>query len=131
MVGNRKVLLFIAYRAQMAYKSVSESTLGLTDVEETISGATDIVDQVGECIGEPLSDLQRLFGALDGVPRDGDGKVQEGEGGIRDGPGEFEVGVKGVGKVDELSKLLMHPFSLLSPIANDSGTTGGCRMRIG
>eukprot|EP00061_Rhincodon_typus_P011297 g36207.t1 len=41
------------------------------------------------------------------VTRDGDREVQEGEGGIRDGPGEFEVGVEGVGKVDELFKLLM------------------------
>eukprot|EP00061_Rhincodon_typus_P013296 g39585.t1 len=40
------------------------------------------------------------------VARDGRGAVQEGEGGIVDGPGEFEVRVKGVGKVDELFKLI-------------------------
>eukprot|EP00061_Rhincodon_typus_P007078 g28383.t1 len=41
------------------------------------------------------------------VTRDGDRGVQEGEGGIGDGPGEFEVGARGVSKVDELFKLLM------------------------
>eukprot|EP00061_Rhincodon_typus_P006981 g28189.t1 len=34
-------------------------------------------------------------------------EVQEGEGGIGDGPDELEVGVKGVTKVNELSKLLV------------------------
>eukprot|EP00061_Rhincodon_typus_P008041 g30297.t1 len=38
---------------------------------------------------------------------DGDGEVQEVGRGNGDGPGEFEVGVKGVDKVDELFKLLM------------------------
>eukprot|EP00061_Rhincodon_typus_P015067 g42536.t1 len=37
----------------------------------------------------------------------GDKEVQEREGGIRDGPGEFEVGVKGASKVDEMFKLLL------------------------
>eukprot|EP00061_Rhincodon_typus_P003446 g20092.t1 len=41
------------------------------------------------------------------VARDGNGEFQEGERGIRYGPGELEVGVKGVSKIDELSKLLM------------------------
>eukprot|EP00061_Rhincodon_typus_P013303 g39596.t1 len=44
---------------------------------------------------------------VEAVTRDGDGEVQEGEGGIGDGPGEFEVGVKGVSKVDELFKLFV------------------------
>eukprot|EP00061_Rhincodon_typus_P018040 g47038.t1 len=34
MAHDRKVLLFIVYRAQMVYKMVSEPSLGLTDVEE-------------------------------------------------------------------------------------------------
>eukprot|EP00061_Rhincodon_typus_P013866 g40501.t1 len=46
MVGNWNLLLIIMYRAQMLRKSVTESALGLTDVEETTSGATDTVDQV-------------------------------------------------------------------------------------
>eukprot|EP00061_Rhincodon_typus_P016735 g45102.t1 len=39
--------------------------IGLTDVKEATSGAMDTVDRVGGCTGESLSDLQRLFGALD------------------------------------------------------------------
>eukprot|EP00061_Rhincodon_typus_P000195 g10872.t1 len=53
MVGNRKVLSFVAYRVQMLYEMVSESTLGLTDVKEATSGAADTVDQVDGCAGEP------------------------------------------------------------------------------
>eukprot|EP00061_Rhincodon_typus_P013374 g39709.t1 len=45
MVGDRKVLLFVTYRAQMLHETVPESALGLTDVEEATSGATDTVDQ--------------------------------------------------------------------------------------
>eukprot|EP00061_Rhincodon_typus_P001902 g16087.t1 len=44
MVGDRKVLLFIVYRAQMLYETVPKSVLGLTDVEEATSGAADAVD---------------------------------------------------------------------------------------
>eukprot|EP00061_Rhincodon_typus_P008113 g30445.t1 len=50
MVGDRKVLLIIAYRAQMLGKTVTESALGLTDVEETTSGVTDTVDQLEQFI---------------------------------------------------------------------------------
>eukprot|EP00061_Rhincodon_typus_P007346 g28954.t1 len=99
----------------MLYKTVSESVLGLTNVEEATSAAADTVDQVDRCAGEPPSDIEGLFCALNGdegggvgaVTRDGDGEVQEGEGIIRDGPGEFEVGLKGVRKFDELFKLLV------------------------
>eukprot|EP00061_Rhincodon_typus_P009295 g32690.t1 len=89
----------------MLRESVTESAFGLTDVEETTSGAMDTVIKVGGCTGEPLLDLESLSWALDGgemgdvdaetVTGDGDGEVQKGEGGIGDGPGEFEVGVKG------------------------------------
>eukprot|EP00061_Rhincodon_typus_P006752 g27732.t1 len=41
------------------------------------------------------------------VIRDGDREAQEVGGGIGNGPGEFEVGVKGVSKADELFKLLV------------------------
>eukprot|EP00061_Rhincodon_typus_P007118 g28472.t1 len=34
MVGDQKVLSFVAYRAQMLYEAVYKSTLGLTDIEE-------------------------------------------------------------------------------------------------
>eukprot|EP00061_Rhincodon_typus_P011185 g36020.t1 len=106
LVGDRKVLSFVVNRAQIFYETVSESTLGLTNVEEATSGAADTGDQVDGCTDEPLSDMKGLPWALDGVTRDGDGEVQ-GEGDIRDGPGEFEVGVRGVSKVDELFNLLM------------------------
>eukprot|EP00061_Rhincodon_typus_P017713 g46538.t1 len=66
MVGDQKVLSFVLYRAQILYEKVSESLLGLTDVEEATSGATDTVDQVGGCTGEPLSDVKGLLWALNG-----------------------------------------------------------------
>eukprot|EP00061_Rhincodon_typus_P017553 g46291.t1 len=66
MVSNRKALLIIAYGAQVLCKSVTKSTFGLTDVQEATSGATDTVDQVGGCTGEPLSDTESLSWALDG-----------------------------------------------------------------
>eukprot|EP00061_Rhincodon_typus_P013287 g39570.t1 len=53
-------------RAQMLCKSVTESALGLTNVDEATLGATDTVDQVGGCTCEPLSDLESLSWALDG-----------------------------------------------------------------
>eukprot|EP00061_Rhincodon_typus_P010901 g35537.t1 len=52
MVRDRKVLLFVVYRVQKLYKTVSESSLSLTDVEEATSGAADAVDQVDRCAGE-------------------------------------------------------------------------------
>eukprot|EP00061_Rhincodon_typus_P014492 g41537.t1 len=45
MVANWKVLLIEAYRVQMLRESVTESALGLSDVEETTLGAMDAVDQ--------------------------------------------------------------------------------------
>eukprot|EP00061_Rhincodon_typus_P008024 g30260.t1 len=116
MVRDRAVFWFVACRAQMLSKTVSESTLGLTDVEEATSGAMDAVDQVDRCAGRWVRGgvVQVSVGVggleidvVEVVTRDEDGKVQEGEGGIGDGSGEFEVGVKGVSKVDELSKLLV------------------------
>eukprot|EP00061_Rhincodon_typus_P006975 g28167.t1 len=41
------------------------------------------------------------------VARDGNREVEEGERNIRDGPGELNVGVEGVGEVDELFELLV------------------------
>eukprot|EP00061_Rhincodon_typus_P014932 g42323.t1 len=58
IVGDRKVLSFVVYKAQMLYKTVSESKLGLTDVEEATLGAADTVDQVDRCASEPLSDME-------------------------------------------------------------------------
>eukprot|EP00061_Rhincodon_typus_P004119 g21795.t1 len=49
MVGDQKVLSFVAYRAQMLYEMVSMSTFGFTDIEEATSGAADTVDQVDGC----------------------------------------------------------------------------------
>eukprot|EP00061_Rhincodon_typus_P012245 g37859.t1 len=69
MVGDQKVLSFVAYRVQMLYETVSESMLGLTNVEEAISGAADTVDQVDGCTGEPLYDMKVLFWALNGGPK--------------------------------------------------------------
>eukprot|EP00061_Rhincodon_typus_P007792 g29832.t1 len=45
MVHDQKVLMFVAYKAQMLHEMVSESKLGLTHVEEATSGAADTVDQ--------------------------------------------------------------------------------------
>eukprot|EP00061_Rhincodon_typus_P008996 g32111.t1 len=42
----------------MFYETVSESTLGVTDVEEATSGAADTVEQVDGCTGEPLPDMK-------------------------------------------------------------------------
>eukprot|EP00061_Rhincodon_typus_P006067 g26306.t1 len=64
---------------------------GIDEVEVEVD-----VDELGEWIA-----------FLQEVARDGDGEDQEGEGGVRDGPGEFEVGMKDVGEVDELFVLLV------------------------
>eukprot|EP00061_Rhincodon_typus_P000494 g11888.t1 len=58
MDGNQKVLSFVMYRAQMLYKTVSDSMHGLTNVEEATSRAVDTVDQVDGCAGELLSDME-------------------------------------------------------------------------
>eukprot|EP00061_Rhincodon_typus_P000717 g12544.t1 len=58
IVCDRKVLLFVAYRAQMLYKTVSESLLGLTDIEEATSGVANTIDHVDGCAGEPLSNVE-------------------------------------------------------------------------
>eukprot|EP00061_Rhincodon_typus_P016072 g44091.t1 len=57
MVRDWKVVLFVENRAQVLYKAGSEPPLGLTDVEETTSGAADAVDHVDGCAGAPLSDV--------------------------------------------------------------------------
>eukprot|EP00061_Rhincodon_typus_P008299 g30790.t1 len=49
---------FVANRAQMLYKAVSKPLFGLTDVEETTLGATDAVDHIDRCAGEPLPDVK-------------------------------------------------------------------------
>eukprot|EP00061_Rhincodon_typus_P003324 g19808.t1 len=67
VVCDRKVLLFVANSVQVLYKVVSEPLLGLTDVEEATSGAGDAIDDVDGCAGEPLSDVEGLFGAFNGV----------------------------------------------------------------
>eukprot|EP00061_Rhincodon_typus_P000935 g13227.t1 len=48
MVRNRKVV-FVVNRAQVLYKVVSESPLGLTDVEEATLGAADTIDHISKC----------------------------------------------------------------------------------
>eukprot|EP00061_Rhincodon_typus_P005519 g25127.t1 len=58
MVCNWKVLSFVANRAQMLSKMVSDPPLGLIDVEEATSGAADAVDHISGCAGEPLSDVE-------------------------------------------------------------------------
>eukprot|EP00061_Rhincodon_typus_P018002 g46976.t1 len=64
MVGDWKVLSFVTCRAHVLYKVVSEPPLDLTDVEEATSGAVDAVDQIHRCAGEPLSNVEGLFCAL-------------------------------------------------------------------
>eukprot|EP00061_Rhincodon_typus_P011812 g37102.t1 len=58
-----------AYKAQMLRELVTESMLGLTDVEEATSGVMDTVYHVGGCTGEPLSDMESLLWALGGDER--------------------------------------------------------------
>eukprot|EP00061_Rhincodon_typus_P003629 g20553.t1 len=67
VVGDWKVLLFVVYRMQMLYETVSVSTLGLTNVASSTSGAADTVDQVDRCAAELLSDVEGLLWALNGV----------------------------------------------------------------
>eukprot|EP00061_Rhincodon_typus_P014349 g41312.t1 len=50
----------------MLHDTVPESVLSLSDVEEAASGATDTIDQVGRCTGEPLSAMKGLLWALQG-----------------------------------------------------------------
>eukprot|EP00061_Rhincodon_typus_P012077 g37557.t1 len=65
-VRNRKVVVFVANRAWMLYKAVSKPPLGRPDVEEATSGATDAIDHIDGYAGEPLSDVEGLFSALNG-----------------------------------------------------------------
>eukprot|EP00061_Rhincodon_typus_P001921 g16138.t1 len=58
MVRDRKMLSFIVNRAQVLYKAVSESPLGLTDVGEATSVAADAIRHVDRYAGEPLSDVE-------------------------------------------------------------------------
>eukprot|EP00061_Rhincodon_typus_P014530 g41599.t1 len=66
MVRDRKVLSFVANKAQVLYKVVSEPSLGLTHVKQATSGSADAIDHIDGCAGEPLSDVKGLFGSLDG-----------------------------------------------------------------
>eukprot|EP00061_Rhincodon_typus_P017599 g46361.t1 len=59
----------------MLYKMVSEAALGHTAAEEATSGAVDAVDQVDRCAGEPLSNVESLFCALNGGEGRGVGAV--------------------------------------------------------
>eukprot|EP00061_Rhincodon_typus_P007917 g30070.t1 len=60
MIGDRKVVVFVAHRAQVLYKVVSEPSFGLTNVEEATLGAADAVDRVDGCAVEPMSDVEDL-----------------------------------------------------------------------
>eukprot|EP00061_Rhincodon_typus_P003186 g19479.t1 len=79
MVPDREMLSFVANRVQMLYKTVSESTLGLTDVEEGTLGAADAVDHNDTCAGESLSDVNGFLGALNGGEAGGGGAEVESE----------------------------------------------------
>eukprot|EP00061_Rhincodon_typus_P002163 g16790.t1 len=58
VVRDQEVLSFVANRVPVLYKAVSEPLLGLTDVEEATSGATDAIDHIDGCAGEPLTDVK-------------------------------------------------------------------------
>eukprot|EP00061_Rhincodon_typus_P008061 g30329.t1 len=66
IVRHQKALSFFGNRAQTVYKAVTEPPLGLTDVGEATSGAVDAIDHIDGCAGEPLSDVEGLFGAWNG-----------------------------------------------------------------
>eukprot|EP00061_Rhincodon_typus_P008452 g31059.t1 len=64
VVRDWEVLSFVVNRAQMLYRMVSEPPLGLIDVEEATTGAADTIYYIDGCAGEPLSDMESLFSAL-------------------------------------------------------------------
>eukprot|EP00061_Rhincodon_typus_P007282 g28832.t1 len=66
MFHDQKVLFFVRKQMQMLYKTGSEPLLDLTNVEEATLGAVDAVDQVDGIASEPLSNVERLFCALNG-----------------------------------------------------------------
>eukprot|EP00061_Rhincodon_typus_P009988 g33914.t1 len=113
MVGDQKVLLFVAYRVQMLYKTVSESVLGLTDVQEATSGVVDTLDQVDGCADEPMSDVKGLFWALNG----GDG------GGVGAGVELLTAAGKGAecGRVVEVAENDMLDVEVGGVICEDKG----------
>eukprot|EP00061_Rhincodon_typus_P010173 g34256.t1 len=69
MVGDQKVVLFVVYRAQMIYKTVPESTLSLTGVEEATSGSADTIDLVDGCAGKEQRDLIEMYKTMRGIDR--------------------------------------------------------------
>eukprot|EP00061_Rhincodon_typus_P004381 g22435.t1 len=73
VVHNWKVSSFVANRAQVLYKAVSEPLLGLTDVKEATSGAADAIDHINGCAGEHLSYVEGFFGSWDGGEEGGVG----------------------------------------------------------
>eukprot|EP00061_Rhincodon_typus_P001155 g13889.t1 len=50
VVHDWKVLSFVANRAQVLYKAVSDPLLGLTDVEEATLGTANAIDHIGGCV---------------------------------------------------------------------------------
>eukprot|EP00061_Rhincodon_typus_P005576 g25258.t1 len=66
IVCDREVVVFVTNRVLVLYKAVSEPLLDLTDVEEATSRAADAIDHVDGCAGEPVSNVDGLFGALNG-----------------------------------------------------------------
>eukprot|EP00061_Rhincodon_typus_P010406 g34668.t1 len=56
--GTGKFQIGTLLQKWVLYKTVSEPPLGLTDVEEAMSGAADTVAQVDRCAGEPQSDVK-------------------------------------------------------------------------
>eukprot|EP00061_Rhincodon_typus_P011783 g37056.t1 len=80
-------LSFVANRAQVLYKAVSEPLPGLTNVVEATAGATDAIDHIDGPAGEPLSDVKGLVGALNGGERGGVGA------GNTNGPSRFNKGL--------------------------------------
>eukprot|EP00061_Rhincodon_typus_P013513 g39923.t1 len=65
-VRDWKVLSFVVNRVQVLCKVVSKPPLGLTDIEEAILRAADAIDHINGCAGEPLPNVEGLFGALNG-----------------------------------------------------------------
>eukprot|EP00061_Rhincodon_typus_P001577 g15181.t1 len=58
VIRDQKVLSFVVNREQVLHKVVSETPLGLTDVEEATLGAVNAIDHIDECAGEPLSNVE-------------------------------------------------------------------------
>ena len=58
MASNRKVRVLIVHRPKVLSKAITQSTLGLSDIEETILGAVNAIHQIERGASETLLNLE-------------------------------------------------------------------------